>query len=124
MFAPSRFPPRRAPARYVSPDFETGATVPWQPRSSRFAGDFRILGPLMAFADRLGALHHALLRSVEGVFGFLRLFFDLAGLDKAPLRLIVLPRRGAVALAFVLRGMLSRLSVFGHADLLRLIILC
>jgi hypothetical protein len=51
------------------------------------------------------------------------LVVHLAGFDKAALRLVVLPRRGAVALAFVLLCTLLRLFVFGHVVLLCFLIL-
>src|SRR4051794_15383123 len=59
-----------------------------------------VLAMRVALADRLGSLQ--LLRvGVQRLLSLARLFLDLAGLDKAPLRLVVFARRGLVALALI-----------------------
>ena len=63
----------------------------------------RILAMRVSLADRLGAFQFVLV-GIQRLLGFPRLFVDLAGLDKAPLRLVVLARGGLVALAFVARS--------------------
>jgi len=69
----------------------------------------------MAFANRGGTVHHALFRRVERPIGLSRLFIDLAGLDEAALRFIVLPRCDAIALALIAWGVILLFWLFGHA---------
>src|ERR1051326_7852603 len=87
--------------------------------NSGFAGDLRVLRPLVTLADGLGALQHTAFRRLERVLGLVRLLVDFAGLGKPALRLVILARRGAVPLALVALLRTVRLLVFGHADLRR-----
>src|SRR3954468_19713326 len=81
-----------------------------------------VLAMRMALADRLGSLQ--LLRiGVQRLLSLARLFLDLAGLDKTPLRLVVFARRGLVALALVaLAAALLATAVLGGVLLLLLVL--
>ena len=55
----------------------------------------------MALALGFRALQFLALVAVQGLLGLACLILDLAGFDEAALLLVVFPRRGAVALAFI-----------------------
>src|SRR5437763_16997320 len=64
---------------------------------------FRVFEGLVTFADRLGAVQLTFFRGRKRVLRLMRLLADLAGPDKAALRLIILAGGGAVTLALVWR---------------------
>src|SRR5439155_27330637 len=83
--------------------------------TSILARDFGILGSLMAFANRFGAVYCALFRGPDRPLGLTRLLLDIAGLNEAALRFIVLAGCRTSALALIAWGAILLFWLFGHA---------